>query len=174
MTISLSKVNSNTNLKDKGERLKLWASFGKSQKQVQVAFLNLTFEMVSSYVETNDVNELNVALHAVKGTAFNAPFERLTREITFHRFDKEADEFSLILSPSEKRIATIKANWLEIYLKWQETFTEETAPKKTTKRDALTIAKERLESVLSGSEKMDAKEKQELYLLLLKAANSLQ
>jgi hypothetical protein len=153
--------------------IKLLRSFGKSAKKQQATFLELTYSAVEQYVAGDDYRLLNELLHATTDTAFEAPTQRLVREVSFHRFDKENNAYSGDFSPSQTRIDTIKAEWLNIYLKWQEGYTGDNK-RETVKRDALTSMTEKLESIANGADKLSTADKQALYLKLLAIANNLQ
>lgn len=153
--------------------IKLLRSFGKSAKKQQATYLELTYSAVEQYVAGDDYRLLNELLRATTDTAFEAPTQHLVRDIAFHRFDKETNGYSSALSPSQTRIDTIKADWLSIYLKWQEGYTGDNK-RETVKRDALTIMTEKLESIANGADKLSTADKQALYLKLLAIANNLQ
>lgn len=153
--------------------IKLLRSFGKSAKKQQATYLELTYSAVEKYVADDAYQLLNELLKATADTVFEAATQRLVREVAFHRFDKEINGYSDTLSPSQARIDTIKADWLDIYLKWQEGYTNDNK-RETVKRDALTIMTEKLESIANGAGKLSTADKQALYLKLLAIANNLQ
>ena len=153
--------------------IKLLRSFGKSAKKQQATFLELTYSAVEQYVTGDEYQLLNELLHATTDTAFEAPTQKLVREIAFHRFDKDTNGYSSTLSPSETRINTIKNDWLDIYLAWQGGFLGDNK-RETGKRDALTIMAEKLDSIAKNADKLSTADKQALYLKLLAIANNLQ